>query len=58
METKDKVLAFLNEKNEPMKAGEIAEGLGIDKKEVDKAIKVLKTDEAICSPKRCYYAAN
>lgn len=41
-----------------MKAGEIAEGLGIDKKEVDKAIKTLKTEETICSPKRCYCAAN
>lgn len=56
METKDKVLGLLKEKNEPMKAGEIAEGLNIDKKEIDKAIKELKAAEEITSPKRCYYA--
>lgn len=58
MGAKDKVLSLLKEKNEPMKAGEIAEGLGLDKKEVDKAIKELKDEELIGSPKRCYYAAN
>ena len=55
---KEKVLACLQESTEPLKAGEIAERLGIDKKEVDKAIKALKTEEAITSPKRCFYAAN
>ncbi|MDA3731331.1 HTH domain-containing protein [Niameybacter massiliensis] len=58
MEAKDKVLNLLKENNEPMKAGEIAESLGVDKKEVDKAIKELKAEELIGSPKRCYYAAN
>lgn len=38
-----------------MKAGEIAENLGIDKKEIDKAIKTLKSEDVITSPKRCYY---
>lgn len=41
METKDKVLELLKNNAEPMKAGEIAENLGIDKKEIDKAIKTL-----------------
>lgn len=54
----EKVLALLQEKEEPMKAGEIAETLGVDKKDVDKAIKALKEEAAICSPKRCYYTAN
>lgn len=58
MSAKEKVLALLQEKNEPMKAGEIAESLGIDKKEVDKALKELKAEESIGSPKRCYYMAN
>ena len=58
METKAKVLTLLKEKAEPMKAGEIVEALGIEKKDVDKAIKELKAEEAICSPKRCFYAAN
>ena len=54
METKDKVLELLKNNAEPMKAGEIAENLGIDKKEIDKAIKALKSEDVITSPKRCY----
>lgn len=57
MSVNEKVLALLKS-NEPMKAGEIAEKLSIDKKEVDTAIKSLKADGSITSPKRCYYSAN
>ncbi|MGG7162878.1 HTH domain-containing protein [Clostridium ihumii] len=56
MEIMEKVLVTLKE-NGAMKAGEIAEKTGIDKKEIDKAIKALKADEKIESPKRCFYAA-
>ena len=38
-----------------LKAGEIAEAAGLDKKEVDKAMKVLKTEGKIESPKVCYW---
>ncbi len=55
---KEQVFELLKANEEPMKAGEIAEKLAIDKKEVDKAIKMLKAEEAITSPKRCYYTAN
>ena len=55
MELKNKVLELL-QKSEPMKAGEIAEALGEDKKAIDKALKDLKKEEAIISPKRCYYS--
>lgn len=55
METRDKVVELLKNNLEPMKAGEIAESLEIDKKEIDKVIKTLKTEEVITSPKRCYY---
>ena len=41
----------------PLKGGEVAEISGLDKKEVDKAIKVLKKEEKIISPKRCFYEA-
>lgn len=58
MEIKEKVLNLLKTNEEPMKAGEIAENLGVDKKEIDKAIKELKVEESITSPKRCYYTAN
>ena len=56
MELKDKVLELL-QKSEPMKAGEIAGALGEDKKLIDKAIKELKAEESIISPKRCFYSA-
>ena len=56
MELKDKVLELL-QKSEPMKAGEISEALGEDKKLIDKAIKELKAEESIISPKRCFYSA-
>jgi len=58
MDSKELVLETLKKSSEPMKAGEIAEVANIDKKEVDKALKALKTEEKINSPKRCYYAAN
>lgn len=55
---KDKVLGALRNAGSPLKAGEIADAVGADKSEVDKAIKELKKEDAIYSPKRCYYAVN
>jgi DNA-binding IscR family transcriptional regulator len=40
-----------------LKAGEIAELAGLDKKVVDKAMNELKKEEKIVSPKRCYWEA-
>ncbi len=57
METKDKVLQTLKNSDKPLKGGEISEISGIEKKEVDKAIKKLKTEGLLESPKRCYYTA-
>lgn len=51
----EKVLETLNAAGQPLKAGEIAEASGLDKKEVDKAMKVLKKEERIVSPKFCYW---
>jgi len=56
MDTKELVLKVLKESG-PLRPGEIAEKANIDKKEVDKAIKELKKEDLIESPKRCYYAA-
>lgn len=50
----DKVLKALAA---PMKAGEVAEATGIDKKEVDKIIKKLAKEGKVTSPKRCFYEA-
>ena len=52
----EKVLEVMQKAGEPLKAAQIAEILGVDKKEVDKAIKKLKAEGKIESPKRCYYA--
>ena len=56
METKDKVLAVMKEAGTPLNAGKIAELSGIDRKEVDKAMKQLKEESAIVSPVRCKWA--
>lgn len=53
MEIKEKVLATMRESGEPLNAGKIAELSGIDRKEVDKAMKQLKEEGAIVSPVRC-----
>ena len=57
MNTAEIVYNALKASGTPLKAGEIAEKSGIDKKEVDKAIKVLVKESKITSPKRCYYQA-
>ncbi len=56
MEIREKVLEVLKNAEQPLKAGEIAEVAAVDKKDVDKAIKVLKTEGTIESPKRCFYS--
>ncbi len=55
MDAEKTVIETLKKAGKPLKAGEIAEMAGIEKKVVDKAIKALKTEEKIISPKRCYY---
>lgn len=52
METKEKVLATMKEAGTPLNAGKIAELSGLDRKEVDKAMKQLKDEGAIVSPVR------
>lgn len=44
MNITETVVKTLKEAREPLKAGEIAEKAGIDKKDVDKAIKELKEE--------------
>ena len=55
MENTQKVLEVLKQADKALKAGEIAEISGLDKKDVDKAMKVLKEEEKIVSPKRCFW---
>lgn len=51
----EKVLEVLKAAGKPLKAGEIADAAGLDKKEVDKAMKTLKKEGKIGSPKVCYW---
>jgi len=50
---KEKVLETMKQASEPLNAGKIAELSGLDRKEVDKAMKELKAEGAIVSPVRC-----
>lgn len=53
MELQDKILALMKQQGAPMTAGEVEKALKVDRKEVDKAFKQLKKEEAIVSPARC-----
>lgn len=55
MEIKEVVLKTLAAAGKPMKAGEIADASGVDKKEVEKGIKALVKDGKVHSPVRCFY---
>jgi DNA-binding transcriptional regulator GbsR (MarR family) len=55
MSTEKMVLDAMKAADKPLKAGEIAELSGLDKKEVDKAMKELKAENKIVSPKRCFW---
>ena len=50
------VFKVLKEAGKPLRPGDIAKITGLDKKEVSEAIKKLKKEGKIISPKRCYYA--
>ena len=56
MDTKEKVLATMKAAGQPLNAGKIAEISGLDRKEVDAAMKQLKAEGAIVSPFRCKWA--
>ncbi|MDO4971276.1 MAG: transcriptional regulator [Bacteroidales bacterium] len=53
MEAKQQVLDTMKQAGQPLNAGKIAELSGLDRKEVDKAMKELKAEGAIVSPVRC-----
>ncbi len=55
MELKEQIVDLLS-KSEPMRPGEIADSLKAERKDIDKAIKVLKNNEQIYSPKNCFYS--
>lgn len=56
MDNRSKVLETMKAAGEPLNAGKIAELSGLDRKEVDKAMKELKAEGANVSPVRCKWA--
>ncbi|ASB48438.1 helix-turn-helix domain-containing protein [Alkalitalea saponilacus] len=55
MDNVAKVLDAMKKAAKPLKAGEIADLSGLDKSSVDAAMKELKKEEKIVSPKRCFW---
>ncbi len=55
MDTTNAVLETIKQNGKPMKAGEIATASGLEKKDVEKAIKTLVKEEKLHSPVRCFY---
>ena len=50
-----KVLDAMKKAGKPVRPGDVAKTLGVDSKDVSKAITKLKKDGKVHSPKRCYY---
>ena len=55
MKTTELIIKTLENSSKPMKAGEIAETIQMERKEVDKAMKILKSEGSIVSPKVCFW---
>ena len=53
MDNVQKVLDAMKAAGKPVKAGELVELTGLERKEIDKAMKALKKEELIVSPVRC-----
>jgi len=53
----DKVLKAMEAAGKPVRPGEIAKELGVESKDVSKAIQELKKEGKVHSPKRCFWAA-
>lgn len=51
----EKVLEAMKQAGVPVNAGKLVELTGLDRKLVDKAMKQLKADGAIVSPKFCFW---
>ncbi len=55
MNTEEKIIQAFKDAGKSLRAGEVAEMAGLDKKEVDKVIKKMKDAGTVHSPKRCFY---
>ena len=55
MDIQEKIITAFQDAGDAMRPGELAEKIGIDKKEVEKIIKKMKDAGLLHSPKRCFY---
>ena len=57
MDAVELVFKTLQTSEEPLNAGKIVEATSLERKDVDKAMNVLKKEGRIVSPKRCFWTA-
>lgn len=57
MDDKQQVLDTLIKAGKPLRSGDISNLSGLNKNDVDKAMKMLKDEGKIFSPKRCFWQA-
>ncbi len=55
MEATEQIIKAFKDAARPMRPGEAAEMAGLEKKDAEKAIKKLKEQGVLYSPKRCFY---
>lgn len=55
MEIQEKVLMAMSKAGKALKAGDLVDLCGLTRPEVDKALKQLKKEERITSPKVCFW---
>jgi predicted transcriptional regulator len=55
MELQEQVLQAMAKAGKALKAGEIVDLCGLSRPEVDKALKQLKKEDRITSPKVCFW---
>ena len=57
MDAVELVFKTLQTTDEPLNAGKIVEATKLERKDVDKAMKILKAEGRIVSPKRCFWTS-
>lgn len=55
MDIQEKIIKVFEDAGEALRPGDVAEKAGLDKKEVEKAIKKMKDAGTLHSPTRCFY---
>ncbi len=55
MSNETTVLDAMKKANKPVRTGDIVDLSGLERKDVEKAMKQLKAEQKIVSPKRCFW---